>query len=137
MRNALVATLLLAAGLGHAATIVVPPGPGTPVQDAIDAANPGDTIRLTLGVYPDHLFIDKPIRLRGVRSASEFPNDTTSIGGGCGSAPTIRIYADGVQLRGIGAGADNQGGIDVWGTDRLKLTDLFVSSPCANLSAPS
>ena len=73
MRLALPLTVLLSSVLGpslaQARTIDVPPGPGTPVQDAIDAASPGDTIRLALGAYPEHLVITKAIKVRGVASA--------------------------------------------------------------------
>ena len=57
--------LALVATAARGATIIVPPGPGTPVQDAINAANPGDTIRLTNASYPEHLQITKAVKLRG------------------------------------------------------------------------
>jgi hypothetical protein len=43
------------------------------VQGAIDAASPGDTIRLTVGAYSEHVFIGTGIKLRGVRSTSVEP----------------------------------------------------------------
>jgi len=43
---------IFSASRAHAGTIVVTPGPGTPVQDAIDAASPGDTVVLGAGVDP-------------------------------------------------------------------------------------
>src|SRR5258706_10515640 len=139
MRTLLGSTLafsaLLAATVARGTTFVVPPGPGTPVQDAIDAASPGDTIRLTAGTYPEHLFIAKGIKLRGVRSTSVEPNRTTKVGGGCGLGPTIQIIADGAQLRGILVLGDSQGGVDLRG-DHIKLTDLTVLSQCANVGAP-
>jgi hypothetical protein len=53
-------------GFAHGATIQVVPGPGTPLQDAIDAASAGDTIKLAGGGYPESIVITKPLRLRGV-----------------------------------------------------------------------
>jgi nitrous oxidase accessory protein NosD len=58
----------VAGGLASPTTVVVPPGPGTPIQDAINAAAPGETIRLTLGAYGENLVIDKALKARGVRS---------------------------------------------------------------------
>jgi len=119
------------------ATFVVSPGPGTPVQDAIDAASPGDTIRLMLGSYPEQLVIDKRISLVGVRSASPNPSDTTSVGTGqcIGSDPAIWILANGVRLRRVEVVGGDGGGIRAIGS-LLNLTDVFVRSPCEVVNAP-
>ena len=45
-----------------------------PVQDAIDAANPGDMIMLQAGSYPELVIMWKPIRLQGVGAASVIIN---------------------------------------------------------------
>ena len=57
---AIAATLLLLGSTAHAGVIVVLPGPGTPLQDAIDAASPGDTLRLGGGIFSGAVVIDKP-----------------------------------------------------------------------------
>jgi copper-binding protein NosD len=137
MRATIVLAVLLCAPLAHGRTIAVPPGPGTPVQDAIDAANPGDTIRLSVGLYPEHLVITKSIKIRGVASAAVDPNATTGIGA-CGftGAPTIGIYADRVQLRSLAVGSDHTGGVQIDG-DHVKLVDVFVGTGgCEVFSAP-
>jgi hypothetical protein len=67
--------LALVATAARGATIIVPPGPGTPVQDAINAANPGDTIRLTNASYPEHLQITKAIKLRAFGARRRRPAD--------------------------------------------------------------
>jgi len=54
----------------RATTFFVAPGPGTPFQDAIDAAAPGDVVRLASGTYPEHVTITKALQLGGVTSAS-------------------------------------------------------------------
>jgi len=128
--------LALVATAARGATIIVPPGPGTPVQDAINAANPGDTIRLTNASYPEHLQITKAIKLRGVRSTSTEAGQTTQLGGGCGIGPTIDVQADGVQLRGIQIFADTLGGVNVVGRDRIKMTDVFAAAQCEQVNAP-
>jgi len=125
-----VGALLVAAGLASATTVVVPPGPGTPIQDAINAAAPGDTIRLTLGAYGENLVIDKPLKIRGVRSTSVDPNGTTVLNGTCVGVPRIIVAADSVQLRGIQVVGAASGGVQIFGRDRIKMTDVFVSAHC-------
>jgi hypothetical protein len=45
-----------------------------PIQDAIDAANPGDMIMLDAGHYPELVIMYKPVRLQGVGAASVMLN---------------------------------------------------------------
>src|SRR5262249_33837492 len=139
MRRALVIAAIIGTTLPGTVrgttTYFVPPGPGTPVQDAIDAAQDGDTIRLALGVYPEHLFINKAIKIRGVRSSSVQANQTTTVGGGCGVGWAIDIFANDVQLRGIAVVADTLGGMRIRG-NRIKLTDMFVHSSCGPVGMP-
>jgi nitrous oxidase accessory protein NosD len=130
-----VGTLLVAARLGSTTTFVVPPGPGTPIQDAINAAAPGDTIRLTLGAYGENLVIDKALKLRGVRSASVDPGGTTILNGTCAGGPRIVVAADSVQLRGIQVVGSVSGGVQIFGRDRIKMTDVFVSAHCDGTGA--
>lgn len=48
----------------------------TPIQDAIDAANPGDLILLAPGSYPELVIMWKPVRLQGVGAPSVTINAT-------------------------------------------------------------
>ncbi|MBI3562981.1 MAG: choice-of-anchor D domain-containing protein [Gammaproteobacteria bacterium] len=69
---------------GKAPTIVKPADPQTslatglahPIQDAIDAAAPGDLIILDAGNYPELVIMWKPVRLQGVGAASVIINAT-------------------------------------------------------------
>ena len=51
-------------------------GPAHPIQDAIDAARPGDLILLDAGSYPELVIMWKPVRLQGVGAASVVINAT-------------------------------------------------------------
>jgi hypothetical protein len=128
--------VFLAAG-APAATVFVPPGPGTPVQDAIDAANPNDTIRLDIGAYPEHITITKALKLRGVTSLSQQFADTTHFEGGCTAGPVVTVAADNVQIRDLAVGSDADGAFDVVGRSHVKLKSLFALSNCSPVTAPA
>ncbi len=66
----------------------------TSIQDAIDAAYPGDIIHVYSGNYTEHLTIDKPITLIG-------ENKTTTIVNGIGVQDVIQIKADWVNISGF------------------------------------
>ena len=89
---ALGAGLALAALLGtapaSAKVIHVVYAPGTPLQDAINAAAPGDTVKMDSG-FSEAIVIDKPLKLKG-------PSYTDA---GCISGPTLRVLADGVSIQ--------------------------------------
>ncbi|MGH3386820.1 MAG: right-handed parallel beta-helix repeat-containing protein [Nocardioidaceae bacterium] len=59
--------LLVAAWMGPAAaddTIVVEPGPNA-IQQAVDAADPGDTIKIRPGTYEESVLVTKSLTIRG------------------------------------------------------------------------
>jgi parallel beta-helix repeat protein len=129
--------VMIAAPLASATTFLIPPGqPGTPVQDAIDAAAPGDTIRLDIGNYDEKIVVTKPLKIRGVRSRSPLPNHTTNLVGDCGTGPVITVASDDVLVRGILVEFDAETGVDVVGRARVELKDIFVASNCANVTRP-
>ncbi|WP_322997224.1 nitrous oxide reductase family maturation protein NosD [Castellaniella sp.] len=81
---------LAASGVVRAAVLDVPSG--TALQAAIQAAAPGDTLRLASGDYPGNLVIDKPLILEG-------PSDHSAIITGERQGRTIWVQAPDVTLR--------------------------------------
>ncbi len=75
---------------GMAATVELQAGSG--LQQAIDRARPGDTLRLKPGNYRGNILIDKPITLEG--SA-----DHSAVIQGSRQGRTIEVRAPGVTLR--------------------------------------
>jgi hypothetical protein len=134
---AMVLSVLMSGRVVGAATVVVPPGPGTPVQDAIDAAAPGTTIRLLIGAYPEHIVITKSLKLRGVRSISTQINDTSLLSGTCSPGPVLSIVAAGVTVRGIAIAGDSEGGVDVRNSNHVKIMGVFVASNCSSVTVPA
>src|SRR5262245_33068581 len=88
LRAALALAALLAAAPSSAKVIHVTFGSGTPLQDAIDAAAPGDTVKMDSG-FSEAIVIDKPLKLKG-------PAYTDA---GCITGPTLRVLADGVSIQ--------------------------------------
>lgn len=85
--------VLLAAVAAQAKTIDVAPGPGTPLQDAIDAAAPKDRIRVQSGTYAETIVVNKPLRIAA--------KDGARIDGGCTVPTTVAIASDDVRLEGF------------------------------------
>jgi nitrous oxidase accessory protein NosD len=130
-------TVALAGAPTRAATILVSPGPGTPIQDAIDAAAPGDTVRLTSGTFNEHLVIGKRLKLQGVDGISSDASRLTLINGGCTPGPMITIAADDVQVRDLALNLWIDGGIVVSGRTRIKLKGVFAINNCSAASTAS
>jgi nitrous oxidase accessory protein NosD len=107
-----------------ARTILVNPGPGTPLQDAIDAAAPRDTIRLADGSYNEAVVIDKALRLRGPRQLGLV---AAHIDAGCGATAALTIAADDVSVRNVNITRGTFYTVDIQNRDRVRLKDVFVS----------
>ena len=127
----------LVATTATAGSILVPPGPGTPVQDAIDAAAPGDTIRLVIGSYPEHITITKPLRIQGATSLAPQYADTTHFEGLCGAGPVITVASDDVKVVDVAIGSDAEGAVQVHGRNNVKLKRLFALSNCDPVTQPA
>lgn len=100
-----VSLILLTASASVAGVIVVSPGPGTPLQDAISSAPPKSTIQLHAGVYSEALVIDRQLTFK-VSNDGPVVIDAT----GTGAAVAVEVTADRVSFRGkrrIGSPTDS------------------------------
>lgn len=73
-----------------------------PIQDAIDAANPGDLIILDAGSYPELVVMYKPVQLQGVGAASVVINAT--------KYPSAKLRDWRTKINSL-FGLDNQGNV--------------------------
>ena len=118
---ALILALSLQVSPAGARTIAVVPGPGTPLQDAIDAAAPGDTLRILEGTFSEAIVIPKPLRLMG-RNAT--------IDAGCVPMTAVTIAANAVTLRGLVIKGGNFYGVDATNRDLIIIDRLTVVPTC-------
>lgn len=81
--------------IAYANTINVP-GDYKKIQDAIDAAQTGDTITVYSGTYDENVVIDKTLIVIGVNTGSGLP-----IVDGHGAEDAVAIRADDASLRGF------------------------------------
>lgn len=115
-----------------ATTIHVSPGPGTPVQDAIDAASPGDTIRLAGGGYPEAITINKALRIYGPSGTYlDAKPQPAVIAAGCDPGVTgITVAADDVKIRDLRVVTFTEYGIAIQGRDKVTVKNVMTTPNC-------
>jgi len=111
------------AGPSPSGALVVGPGePYATVQAALDAARPGDTVRVRPGVYPEHATVRTPVVLEGEPGA-------TLDGGGAGIVLTVRATASisGLSIRASGRDLSREdAGVMVLEADDVVIEDLVL-----------
>ena len=88
---------VVTAEFARAGTIAVSPGVGT-LQAAVNAALPGDTLKLAPGTYTGAVTIDR--RLKIVATGNKL--NSWIIDGDCATNVTLTVAADGVKIIGKG-----------------------------------
>ncbi len=109
-------------------------GAFTNIQEAIDAANPGDTVYVYNGIYFERLIINKTINLFG-------ENQNYTIINGSGSGDVIRITANFTSLSGFtvnGSGRVSEvAGIKLLGVQYCNITNCNISNNYNGIFADS
>ena len=117
-RVILLLTLVSLGGtLAEAKTLKVP-RKFTTIQEAIDAASSGDTIKISKGRYTGNIVIDKSLTIRGKKYK-------TRIQAADDSSPVVTVTADDVELKQF----DTRGGsfgVAADGVSGLKLQSMRV-----------
>jgi parallel beta-helix repeat protein len=90
------------------------------IQEAIDAANPGDTIFVYEGTYPEHVIVNKTVALKGQ------DQDKVIVTGG-GTGKVFHVTADGVSIKYFTI-RDAQYGVYAYMTDRLEMSYNIVTN---------
>src|SRR5262245_54706752 len=101
------------------------PGPGAPLQSAIDAAEPGDQLRLR-GVFAEAVVVTKPLTLR----AGPRRGWSEAIDSGCAAAVGLKIAADRVRVKGVGVAGGAQAAIQVENADHVDIA-AWVHDACS------
>jgi parallel beta-helix repeat protein len=93
------------------------------IQDAVDNANPGDTIIVRDGTYNGNVDIDKELTIK-----SENGPHSTFIYEYQG--PAIKIYADNVYLKGFSVSTHASHGIGLWSANDCIIADNILHDTC-------
>lgn len=115
---------VVAAAPLHAKTIDVNPGPGTPLQEAIDAASDGDTVRVHAGIYGEAITVSKRLKLIGDAAA------TVTIDAGCGSGTALAVAGDAVVVKRMRIVGGTFYAIDAVNRTKLVIAETVTEDTC-------
>jgi parallel beta-helix repeat protein len=107
------------------------PGPGTPLQDAIDAASDGALLVVHGGGYPEVVTITKRLRLMHPTGEGNFAvigdvNENVF----CDAPTVLTIVASRVRVENIDVAGGTFSTIDVHDSDRVTLNRVTVYNRC-------
>jgi hypothetical protein len=129
--------------LAGAEVIEVSPGPGTPFQDAVDAAAPGDRILVHGGSYLETVRIAKSLRIVSLAGGFSLGPVLGALESSCESEAVLEIQAGNVTIEGDGSGLSTgyvsvQGGsaaaVRIGGGARVRMKKIDGHSFCPSAS---
>ena len=97
----------------------------TTIQEAIDAANPGDIIEVHGGTYLEHVNADKALVLRGIGNPVIDSN---------GNGSAIRLNENGIVLEGFVLTTGNQSGIEISYDDNITIRNNIIRNNSAGIT---
>lgn len=96
---------------------------GASIQDAVDAAEPGDTVVVAAGTYSENVTIDKALTLQSKDGA-----DVTIIDGGSASgAFAVKVTASGVTIDGFTIKTGDSAAASQYGIMLIEVADCVIS----------
>lgn len=119
----LAAALLLGAAPLRAKTIDVSPAPGA-LQNAIDAASDGDTLRIHGGTYSEVVNVTKRLRLLAAK------HEVPILDGACAAPYPLNVGADRVVIRGLQVRGGTLYAIDVEQRTGVTVQDTVTTDTC-------
>jgi nitrous oxidase accessory protein NosD len=111
---------LTVVGAAHARFILAVPGPGTPLQDAIDSAENGDVVVGQTGaVFTESVVISRRVGLSFV-----------TIDATCDFPTAVAVTADGVRIQYTTIRGGSVASLDVVGADRVTVRSSHIENTC-------
>jgi parallel beta-helix repeat protein len=116
-----------AAATAHSSTVIdVFPGPNA-IANALQQANPGDTLNIHAGTYPEHFSITKTnLTLRAAGDGA------VVVDGGCTNKWTVQVLADGTTVRHLQLSGGSFGEITFTSVTRGRILDSTATDTCAD-----
>jgi len=89
----------------------------TVIQDAIDAASPGDVIEVRDGTYPENVIVDKALVLRGIGNPVIDSN---------GNGSAVKLNKNGIVLEGFALINASSSGIEINYNDNITIRNNTI-----------